>query len=407
MELFDLLLKKVDCIISFSWKYCMLFILIPTCVSCFDSQDNEVLRELDDIYNKNSFDGCKIENVCGIVEHVTTFGTDQQLAEAYHVLAQCYYNADSISEAFSANETAIGYLQGEYSVSDTSLYANTLILKSWIYAQYGLKDSALTVVSKELKGIGYDNIDIYRQIDSISSVANSSKRMQELVAHVKKMNPLCVHHTVVINITLFVLGFVTCICLYLLLSYVIRRRRIIKQMRQSYIARIDELEKLKSELTAIVRHKELAFDVMLNEKKELVAQLESLISDMEKNKEIDEHIERENKLMNANIVVRFKQLGSTPKLSPLADDWVELRNHVICVFPEFFKVINKYAILRDDEEKICMLVRLHFKPSAIACIMGVSKQSVSIIRSRMCAKVFRNEECSAAAFDKGILEMFC
>lgn len=385
----------------------MLFILIPTCVSCFDSQDNEALRELDDIYNKNSFDGCKIENVRGIVEHVTTFGTDQQISKAYYVLAQCYYDADSITDAFCANENAIEYLQGDAAVLDTSLFVKTLVLKSLIYAQYGLKDSALMFVSKDLKDIGYHDLSIYRQIDSISSVTNSSKRVPELIMHVKNMNSLCVHHAVVINITLFVLGFVTCICLYSILNYMIRRRKVIKQMRQSYIARIDDLEKLKSELTVIVRDKELAFDVIFNEKEELVAQLESLISDMEKNKAIDEQIERENKLMNAKIVDRFKQIASSPKLSPIADDWTELRKHFICVFPEFFKLINKNAVLRDDEEKICMLVRLHFKPSSIACIMGVSKQSISIVRSRMCAKIFRHEVCSAAAFDKGILEMFC
>ena len=95
----------------------------------------------------------------------------------------------------------------------------------------------------------------------------------------------------------------------------------------------------------------------------------------------------EERLRNAPITKRFRQMGATPSQHPTKDDWHELRMMVNAEIPQFYSTLNSRHTLRPDEYDLCLLVRLGLKTLEMSNLMGCSQQNISAMRRRMMLKV--------------------
>lgn len=113
----------------------------------------------------------------------------------------------------------------------------------------------------------------------------------------------------------------------------------------------------------------------------------------------------ENLLMSAEIVDYFRSLSIKINQAPSNIEWTKLKAHVTSIIPDFIVKINRNNNLREEEIRLCILVRLHFSPSAIAVLLNVSKQSVSTTRTRLLSKIYGIKQGRAKDLDRKIASL--
>lgn len=60
---------------------------------------------------------------------------------------------------------------------------------------------------------------------------------------------------------------------------------------------------------------------------------------------------------------------------------------VFLAIPGFYAKLNSRSILRTEEYDLCMLVRLHLKPSEMSNMTGISLKNVSAMRRLLIQKI--------------------
>ena len=87
------------------------------------------------------------------------------------------------------------------------------------------------------------------------------------------------------------------------------------------------------------------------------------------------------------------------------DDWRELAATVSERCPRLRQTVSRAEPpLRLEEWRLCLLVWLEFTPTEAAALLGVSAPHVTMLRRRLCVKVFGCNG-SAREFDRRVMEM--
>ena len=100
----------------------------------------------------------------------------------------------------------------------------------------------------------------------------------------------------------------------------------------------------------------------------------------------------EERLQRSPIAQKFLYMSDKPDMKPSASDWRELRAMFNAEIPGFYAKLNSRSILRTEEYDLCMLVRLHFKPSEMSNMTGISLKNVSAMRRRMTQKILGQDD---------------
>lgn len=105
-------------------------------------------------------------------------------------------------------------------------------------------------------------------------------------------------------------------------------------------------------------------------------------------------------LLRHEIVKRMHQHAC--KLAIPSDaEWKDLQGVVEKSLPDFYaKLSANEAQLTDQEWKVCLLVKLNFIPSELTVLLGLSKQRVTNIRTRLNQKLFG--ESGSRTFDSNL-----
>lgn len=383
----------------------IIIIIFPCCSQ--ENKHNTFIAECNKYYNnQDSLLHANTKLLIEIADYIDYYGTEQEQAKCFHTLAKHYFLKDSIALAINTNTNAIICAEHSTTACDSILLSRIHQLNALIYTRLNLQQKANKEIEKAKEYSRGDlPITFNDAIISASLCAEKDSKTEELAAYIKEGCHTGFRHAILFDITFFFIGVIFSSLVYIVVRLVIRRRNAIREIRKTYITRIDELEKVKYDLIILTNKQNSDIETILNEKKELSDQLSDAIKKIEINKHVADDINRENKLLNSKIVEKMKFMASHPTTLPTPSDWNDLRKLFISIMPNFFSLINKHTILRDEEEKICMLVRLHFKPSAIANVIGISKQSVAVTRARLCNKVFGIKENNASTFDKMVLEI--
>ncbi len=99
--------------------------------------------------------------------------------------------------------------------------------------------------------------------------------------------------------------------------------------------------------------------------------------------ETSEIYNKVRKLYDSNIPDYKKRLSR--------EDWENLDIEVNRHFPDFRKVLLETCGINDYEYKICLLIKINISPVGIAIFVNKTKAAVSLVRKRLCKKVFNHD----------------
>ena len=111
----------------------------------------------------------------------------------------------------------------------------------------------------------------------------------------------------------------------------------------------------------------------------------------------------EHSLLDDEIVKRLHEY-TYRLVEPSETEWDALEIAVKSLLPDFYdSIINGKATLNAQEKKVCLLTKLHFIPSEVATLLGVTKQRVTNLRGKINEKMFG--ENGSKSFDGNILSL--
>ena len=155
-----------------------------------------------------------------------------------------------------------------------------------------------------------------------------------------------------------------------------------------YRQNIESLSKIQSEL------QELCGDdgdvpALIARKNQEINYLQSQISEFQKRQTEKDKANLENRLVLSTIVLHLNDLLKENPVCPASrDEILQITNLINEQIPGFYHTLNTPKVLRPVEYEVCMLIRCHFKPSAIAKLLNFDDAYVSNLRRRILHKVF-------------------
>lgn len=138
------------------------------------------------------------------------------------------------------------------------------------------------------------------------------------------------------------------------------------------------------------------------QKEKQITLLQKKIQQLNKPKEL---ADVENKVCDASITEKFHCLARKAKELPTQQDWHELSEMIDQEMPSFRTTLEQGVVLYAEEFHICLLIRLHFRPSEICYLTSVSKSNLANKRSRMMKKI-TGKEGTASDFDHFLLGIY-
>lgn len=183
-------------------------------------------------------------------------------------------------------------------------------------------------------------------------------------------------------------GAISIIVLLCLLGYMIfkHQMRIRREEYQVYRTNLIKLEQAQKDLQQL---NEQRIESLMEEKEEVIEKLSQEIQHFQQeriNKDINA---LETRLTSSDICIRLHAIVTSISGYVTKDDWSQLSQLINEEIPHFYSIVNqRHAVLRQDEYHICMLVRLYFTPYEICRLTGLPSSNVSMIRTRLCEKIF-------------------
>ena len=104
---------------------------------------------------------------------------------------------------------------------------------------------------------------------------------------------------------------------------------------------------------------------------------------------------------DSDIYNKFQQASFYDDITISDNDWLALIEILNKTYPNFLSKLKDMYKLKPIELRICILLKLHFKPAQIAQLVLRTKQSITATRKRLYSKIFQKEG-SAEDFDKFI-----
>lgn len=182
--------------------------------------------------------------------------------------------------------------------------------------------------------------------------------------------------------------------------YIIRKRKKERaELELQHENDVQELFKTRKEIDCLVNEK---IPSMISEKTNRIHELQAKIEEyqsiyLHKRKNADK------RLLESDVCQHFRNICKDPSKNRIDEtDWIKIKNLLAETIPHFFQFLTlNTSSLREIEIRLCVLVRLYFKPKEISVILQISQSEVSVLRSRLFMKIY-GENGSAKEFDKRI-----
>ena len=181
------------------------------------------------------------------------------------------------------------------------------------------------------------------------------------------------------------------------------KERLILERNQTLLAQAQaELAKTKNDLRLLQARSEENKARLIEQKQQQVILLQEKINQLTK---LHDKVEVENRIFNAPITDKLHALAVKSIEKPSLQDWHALREMMEKEIPSFHAVLNQGEPLQQDEYDMCVLIRLRFRPTDIAKLLGISKANVTTKRSRMLKKI-TGKEGTAKDLDHFLWEIY-
>ena len=218
------------------------------------------------------------------------------------------------------------------------------------------------------------------QLLRMQSLYNYAKAEQQALANEKELSRL--------RVTILFVAVVS--LLFILVMWILyRRRKRIEKEKQIRANRerqrlTDELAKSENELNL---HKTNAKRFQEEKEKEIM-QLKNALSAYEANS-ADEAQWNVERIVTDSAICRHLHSLSAKGEKATVEEFTDLSTMAKNAFPQFFAAITKEEYgLTDREIIFCLLIRLHFIPSEIAVLNGISSQRATNIKTAINKKLF-------------------
>ena len=155
-----------------------------------------------------------------------------------------------------------------------------------------------------------------------------------------------------------------------------------------YRQNIESLSKIQSELQELCGE-DSNVPALIARKNHEINYLQSQISEFQKRQTEKDRANLENRLVQSTIVQHLNDLlKENPVCSASRDEILQITNLINEQIPSFYHTLNTPKVLRPVEYEVCMLIRCHFKPSAIGKLLNLDDAYISNLRRRILHKIF-------------------
>ena len=199
----------------------------------------------------------------------------------------------------------------------------------------------------------------------------------------------------------------SCLMLFLLLSYIYRKQIAIKKKKIAVSKRLYEdsllkLKRLQDERAKLVAENDNKLAQVIMEKENTISKLKAEITHIQERYSLSSVSDADLILKDSSIYKKIKFIEVHPKEKMCEEDWKELADTIEEVVPNFIPVLKNK--LNDKDYQICLLVRLGFSTSLVARLLGLSDAAISKSRKTMLKKICRKEG-KPKEFDEYILQI--
>lgn len=199
----------------------------------------------------------------------------------------------------------------------------------------------------------------------------------------------------------------SCLMLFLLLSYIYSKQIAIKKMKIAVSKRLYEdsllkLKRLQDERAKLVAENDNKLAQVIMEKENTISKLKAEITHIQERYSLSSVSDADLILKDSSIYKKIKFIEVHPKEKMCEEDWKELADTIEEVVPNFIPVLKNK--LNDKDYQICLLVRLGFSTSLVARLLGLSDAAISKSRKTMLKKICRKEG-KPKEFDEYILQI--
>ena len=199
----------------------------------------------------------------------------------------------------------------------------------------------------------------------------------------------------------------SCLMLFLLLSYIYRKQIAIKKKKIAVSKRLYEdsllkLKRLQDERAKLVTENDNKLAQVIMEKENTISKLKAEITHIQERYSLSSVSDADLILKDSSIYKKIKFIEVHPKEKMCEEDWKELADTIEEVVPNFIPVLKNK--LNDKDYQICLLVRLGFSTSLVARLLGLSDAAISKSRKTMLKKICRKEG-KPKEFDEYILQI--
>ncbi len=197
----------------------------------------------------------------------------------------------------------------------------------------------------------------------------------------------------IVSVFLFLLGIIICVLLVMYLRIKdINRKKDMEALKGKYGTMLDLLNKEKAELERLKDDKILKSKI-IEDKEKYILELNKMISNLKSELSFIDCKNRDNidkQIKEEAVYIKFEKYANIGK-QPSEADWHLMKGVFDDLFPQFKLFLSRHTPLKEEEYRLCILVRLCFSPKTIQFFLGISSSYVSIMRRRLCLKIFEFE----------------
>lgn len=179
-------------------------------------------------------------------------------------------------------------------------------------------------------------------------------------------------------------------------------KKLLQKEMEELNALLEEKEYLLDNKTNIVFQKNSEMNKEIEIKEQSIFELQERVNEYEKVLKIKDSARLEEEIQSSAIKKDFAYYTIHVTEHPKESKWNELINFAESYLPQLYMLLHNYNVSQ-KEMRLCILVRLRFKPGEIATIMNCRFPEVSLIRSRLLKKIYGIDNGKAIDFDKRIM----
>ena len=105
-------------------------------------------------------------------------------------------------------------------------------------------------------------------------------------------------------------------------------------------------------------------------------------------------MEVQQTLQTDELVIAFHEMALHPvrNVLPTEAQWSALASLVETVAPDFYVIMNRNTVLREEEYRVCLLIKAQFKMSEICYLLGIGNSKLTNLRARLLGKCLEKKE---------------